>query len=56
MGGDAVTPRVTVCGKIVFISGDVDVPRRQSFAWPDNAREYAEQLSRERGWKLEVRS
>jgi hypothetical protein len=31
----------------------LDVPRRQGFAWPENARDYAEQLSRERGWPIE---
>jgi hypothetical protein len=32
---------------------ELDVPRRQGFAWPENARDYAEQLSRERGWPIE---
>jgi hypothetical protein len=52
-------PQITVrvCGPIVFVSGgDVDIPKRQSFAWPDNARDYAERLARERGWKLDVRA
>lgn len=55
-GADMSDPRITVCGNIVFIAGNVDVPRRQSFAWPDNARAYAERLASERGWKLDVRS
>jgi len=37
-----------------IVGGDVDVPRRQGFAWADNAKEYAEKLSRERGWPIEV--
>jgi hypothetical protein len=52
------SPVVIVDGRTVRIVGaadsDIGLPRRQSFAWPTNARKYAEQLSVERGWPIEV--
>jgi hypothetical protein len=49
--------RIVVNGTEVRILADdyarVDVPRRQGFAWPENARDFAERLSAERGWPIE---
>lgn len=49
--------RIIVRGNVVHIQADerqrLDVPRRQSFAWPENAEAYAAELNVERGWKIE---
>jgi hypothetical protein len=49
--------RIVVNGTEVRLLADnyaeLDVPRRQGFAWEANARDYAERLSRERGWPIE---
>jgi len=48
------TPVIQVSGCVVRISGDVPkgIPRRQSFAWEANARDFAERLSAEHGWLI----
>jgi hypothetical protein len=45
---------VTGCTVTILASNyaELDVPRRQGFAWLENARDYAEKLSRERGWPV----
>lgn len=57
MASRTCEPRIVVDGCIVRIITEPDarltVPKRQSFAWPANAEAYAQQLSLERGWKLE---
>jgi hypothetical protein len=52
-----VTPLIELDGSTVRIigGGQINVPRRQSFAWPSNALEYARRLSREHGWPIEER-
>lgn len=56
-------PRIIVGGTTVRIVGDAPIsnvpssshlPRRQSFAWEANALDYAERLSVEHGWPIEV--
>lgn len=54
---DDNSPTIVVQGcRIRLIGGypnKLDIPRRQLCAWPSNALEYAERLSRERGWPIE---
>jgi hypothetical protein len=51
-------PRIIVAGCTVRIIADdytkLGVPKRQGFAWPKNAEAYAEQLSRDRGWPIDL--
>jgi hypothetical protein len=46
---------VTGCTVTILASNyaELDIPRRQGFAWPENAEEYAQRLSAERGWPVE---
>jgi hypothetical protein len=57
-GKRTTPPIIKVNGHMVRIVGEVpasvgNLPRRQSFAWPTDAEQYAERLAGERGWKLE---
>lgn len=56
-GKRAPLPVIQVDHCMVRIIGEIPdsakLPKRQSFAWPDNARAYAEQLSLSRGWPIE---
>lgn len=53
-------PIIVVEGSRVRLVGGfpakLDYPRRQGFAWPNLALEFATRLSRERGWPIEILS
>jgi hypothetical protein len=48
--------RIILDGCTVRLSGEPPkgVPKRQGFAWEANARDYAERLSAEHDWPIEV--
>ena len=54
--GNGAEPGIVVDGTVVLIvarpSSSLDIPRRQSFAWSENAEAYAQRLAAERGWNV----
>lgn len=53
---DCNSPSIIIDGCTVRITDPPKgIPRRQSFAWEANALDYAERLSVEHGWPIEVK-